>query len=136
MCSSYRAFGAVGLITSGGGRDLEQVRNLQFPVFTGATIVSHAYCHLLDLGVPVRVGGLMVSPGDLLHGDANGVISIPKGIAAGVAALAEPFTEAERIIMDYVKETDRPTVAGYRERMARFKQAIESLRKQAADYRT
>ena len=72
MCSTYQAYGSVGLITSGAGRDMEQVRALKYPVFTGSVICSHAYCHMLHLGLPVRVGGLMVNQGDLLHGDANG----------------------------------------------------------------
>ena len=52
MCSTYKAFGSVGLVTNGGGRDLEQVRELKYPVFTGNTICSHAYCHMLHLGLP------------------------------------------------------------------------------------
>jgi len=39
MCTTYKAFGAVGLITSGAGRDLEQVRAIDFPVFTTAPCV-------------------------------------------------------------------------------------------------
>src|SRR6185503_14896242 len=77
MCSTYKAFGSVGLVTSGGGRDLLQVQALGYPVFTGSTICSHAYCQTLDVGRPVRVGGLDVRTGDLLHGDANGVTNIP-----------------------------------------------------------
>ena len=77
MCSTYKGFGSVGLITSGGGRDLLQVKALDYPVFTGSTICSHAYCHILHIGLPVRVGGLVVDQGDLLHGDANGVTNIP-----------------------------------------------------------
>ena len=57
MCSTYKAFGSVGLVTSGGGRDLEQVRAFDYPVFTGSTICSHAYCHILHMRPPVRVGG-------------------------------------------------------------------------------
>ena len=60
MCSTYQAFGTVGLITSGGGRDLLQVKALGYPVFTGTTICSHAYCQIFDVGRPVncrRVGG-------------------------------------------------------------------------------
>ena len=53
MCSVYKAFGSTGLVTSGGGRDLDQVRALEYPVFTGATICSHAYCHILHIGLPV-----------------------------------------------------------------------------------
>src|SRR5690242_5625611 len=85
MCSTYRAFGSVGLITSGGGRDLLQVQALGFPVFTGSTICSHAYCQTFDVGAPVRVGGLTVQNGDLLHGDANGVTNIPIDVAGEIA---------------------------------------------------
>lgn len=57
MCSVYQAFGAVGLITSGGGRDLQPIRKLNFPVFTGSTISSHGYSHIVDVGKTIRVGG-------------------------------------------------------------------------------
>ena len=68
-----RAFGAVGLITSGAARDLDQVRRLAFSVFSNGAICSHGYSHIVSIQTPVRVGGLAVNPGDLLHGDANGV---------------------------------------------------------------
>ena len=103
MCSTYQAYGSAGLVTNGGGRDLEQVRALRYPVFTGSTICSHGYCHMLHLGLPVRVGGLMVNQGDLLHGDANGVTNIPIEIANEVAEIGDEFIRAEAIIMDYVK---------------------------------
>ena len=103
MCSVYKAFGSSGLITSGGGRDLEQVRGLEYPVFTGSTICSHAWCHILHIGLPVRVGGLVVNQGDLLHGDANGVTNIPLQIAAEVADAAAEFVDAEKIVLDYVQ---------------------------------
>lgn len=112
MCSAYQAFGASGLITSGAGRDLEQVRALKFPVFTAGTICSHAYCHLLHLGMPVRVGGLVVRQGDLLHGDANGVTNIPLEIVDAVADVAAEFVAAEGIVMDYVKGPGPKTAAG------------------------
>ena len=103
MCSTYKAFGSVGLITSGGGRDLLQVKALGFPVFTASTICSHAYCQTLDVGTPVRVGGLVVHTGDLLHGDANGVTNIPLELAAEVADAAAELVAAENHILDYVK---------------------------------
>jgi regulator of RNase E activity RraA len=103
MCSTYKAFGSVGLITSGGGRDLLQVKALDYPVFTGSTICSHAYCQTLDIGGPVRVGGLVVETGDLLHGDANGVTSIPQEIASEVSDVADEFLAAEDHILQYVK---------------------------------
>ena len=103
MCSTYQAFGSVGLITSGAGRDLQQVHALKYPVFTGSTICAHAYCHILHVGLPVRVGGLTVRPGELLHADANGVTNIPLEIASEVADIAAEFVAAEDIVMRYVK---------------------------------
>jgi regulator of RNase E activity RraA len=102
MCSTYKSFGSAGLITSGAGRDLLQVKAIDYPVFTGSTICSHAYCHILHVGHPVRVGGLAVSTGDLLHGDANGVTNIPLDIATDIADITQEFIDAEKIVLDYV----------------------------------
>jgi 4-hydroxy-4-methyl-2-oxoglutarate aldolase len=49
MCSVYKAFGSTGLITSGTGRDLLQVRAIDYPIFTSGTICSHGYCHILHV---------------------------------------------------------------------------------------
>lgn len=132
MCSIYRAFGSTGLITSGGGRDLDQVRALEYPVFTGSTICSHAYCHILHLGLPVRVGGLVVTPGDLLHGDANGVTSIPPEIADEVADAAAEFAQAEKVILDYVQGPGEKTPQGLAAVREEFSQAVAALRKRIA----
>ena len=130
MCSVYKAFGSVGLVTSGGGRDLLQVRALDYPVFTGSTICSHADCHLLHMGLPVRVGGLVVNHGDLLHGDANGVTNIPVEIAAEVADLAGPFVDAEKIVLDYAHLPGKKTTAGLIEARNEFIAVVDKLRAQ------
>src|SRR4029077_20224204 len=72
MCTTYKTFGAVGLITSGAGRDLDQVEALNFPCFTSGTISAHGCCHIVQINVSVHVGNVMIHPGDLLHGDRNG----------------------------------------------------------------
>lgn len=131
MCSSYKTFGAQGLVTSGAGRDLLQVRALGFPVFTGSTIVSHGYCQIVHVGLPVRVGGLTVSQGALLHGDANGVTTIPPEIAAEVAEVGDEFTAAEDIIMDYVKGGGRDLVE-FQERTKEFGATIAKLKERVA----
>jgi 4-hydroxy-4-methyl-2-oxoglutarate aldolase len=129
MCSVYQACGAKGLITSGGGRDLAQVRKLGFPVFVGATICSHAYSHLTDVGRPVRVGGLVVRTGDLLHGDADGVTNIPIEIASEVADVATEFVKAERILLDYAQAKGEKTIAEMMERRRAMGDAIAALRR-------
>lgn len=103
MCSTYRAYGAAGLVTSGAGRDLSQVKAINFPVFTGSTISAHGYCHLLHVGLPVRVGGLVVKTGELLHGDENGVTSIPLEIADEMADVADEFVSLEKEVIEYMQ---------------------------------
>lgn len=127
MCSTYQAFGSVGLVTNGGGRDLEQVRALKYPVFTGNTICSHGYCHMLHLGLPVRVGGLMVNQGTLLHGDANGVTDIPWELASEVADVAEEFVAAEGLMLDYVKAPGEKSVKRFNELRNEFSSVVQKL---------
>ncbi len=103
MCSVYKAYGAKGIITSGAGRDLDQVEALKFPAFTGGTICSHGYCHMLHVNVPVTVGGIVIEPGMLLHGDRNGVSTIPPEIASDVPDACREFAAAEQIVFDYLK---------------------------------
>lgn len=129
MCATYQAFGAVGLITSGAGRDLEQVEALRFPCFTNGTICSHAYCHILQINVPVRVGGVVIRPGDLLHGDRNGVTTIPLEIASELADACDEYVAAELIILDYVK-SGRVDTAGYASAWRESRERIEKLRRQ------
>jgi regulator of RNase E activity RraA len=103
MCTTYQAFGAVGLVTSGAARDVDQVRRLGFPTFSNGVICSHGYSHIVDLHRPVRVGGLTIHAGDLVHADANGVATIPLEIAGEVADAATEFVSAEAIVLDYLK---------------------------------
>src|SRR6266542_79893 len=60
MCATYQAFGAVGLITSGAARDLDQVRRLGFTCFSNGVLCAHAFSHNVSIHTPVRVGGLAV----------------------------------------------------------------------------
>lgn len=127
MCSTYRAFGSVGLITSGAGRDLEQVRALKYPVFTGSTICSHAYCHILHLGLTVHVGGLTVNNGDLLHGDLNGIARIPLEIAGEIPDAAAEFVAAERTVLDYVQANGSKTITEFTARRKEFSAVVAKL---------
>lgn len=103
MCSTYKAYGAKGIVTSGAGRDLDQVEALDFPAFTNGTNCAHGYCHTLQVNVPVTVGGIPIYPGDLLHGDLNGVTTIPTEIASEVADACKDLMKAEDIVLDYLK---------------------------------
>jgi 4-hydroxy-4-methyl-2-oxoglutarate aldolase len=125
MCSTYQAFGAVGLITSGAARDLEQVRRIGFPTFSNGVICSHGYSHILSVNTPVRVGGLAVHPGDLLHGDANGVSAIPHAIASEVAHAAAEYVAAEGVVLEFAKSGSKDVKKFSEARQECFRQLAE-----------
>ena len=131
MCTTYKAFGAAGLITSGAGRDLDQVHALKFPTFTNGAICAHAYCHVPTTQVAVHVGGVTVRPGDLLHGDCNGVTTIPPAIAAAVADACEDFMRAESVILEYLKQ-GKVTAKGLEEATGECGRMIGEVRKRVA----
>ncbi|HSQ58682.1 MAG TPA: RraA family protein [Gemmata sp.] len=112
MATTYKAFGCVGLITSGAGRDIDQCEPLNFPCFTAGTICSHGYTQIVELEVPVRVGGVWVNTGDLLHGDRNGVTTIPLELAELVAEGCAGFMAAEAVVLNYLKG-GKVSAAGY-----------------------
>ncbi|MCX7839636.1 MAG: RraA family protein [Anaerolineae bacterium] len=132
MCTAYKTFGAVGLITSGAARDLDQVRALEFPVFARGINCSHGYAHIPQIHVPVRVGGIIVYPNDLIHGDRNGVTTIPHEIASEVAEIAPEFVAAEAIILNGLREMTNPTPQRLKELRAASKAAIEKLRQRVS----
>lgn len=104
--SIYQGLGCVGTVTNGGVRDLGEVRATGFHFFASCVLVSHAYVHLVEVGTPVSVGGLTVRPGDLLHGDQHGVISIPLEIARELPQAAAEIERRERRIIDFARSPE------------------------------
>lgn len=78
------ALGCVAYATNGSVRDLDAVRDLGFQLFASGVSVSHAFAHIVDFGEPVEVGGLTVATGDLLFGDASGLLSVPPSIVGQI----------------------------------------------------
>ncbi|HKI25288.1 MAG TPA: RraA family protein [Candidatus Sulfotelmatobacter sp.] len=100
-----KALGCVGYLTNGAVRELPSVRAMGLQLFASSVAVSHAYAHIFDLGAPVTIGGMEVQPGDLLHGDRHGVMSIPAEIADKVPAVAEGLQQAEQKIIDFCRSS-------------------------------
>jgi 4-hydroxy-4-methyl-2-oxoglutarate aldolase len=95
----HKALGCVGVVTDGSVRDLEEVRGLGFQFCAAHVSVSHANVHMVDFGIPVKVGGQWVKPGDLIHGDQHGVVTIPHEIAGQIPeAIAKVEADERRII--------------------------------------
>jgi len=102
----HKALGCVGVVTDGSVRDLDEVRALGFQFAAAHVSVSHAWVHMVDFGLPVKVGGLWVKPGDLLHFDQHGVISIPPEIVPQIPEAVAKVEAAERRIIQTCQAPD------------------------------
>jgi 4-hydroxy-4-methyl-2-oxoglutarate aldolase len=101
-----RALGCVACVTNGAVRDLTGIEALGYQAFAGSVAVSHAYAHVVDFGDSVEIGGLRISPGDLLHGDLHGVHMIPRGVGGELAAVAEQVLRDDRELFELTERKD------------------------------
>jgi len=105
MATTAKALGAVGCISDGGLRDVNEVKSLGgFQYFCPGFVVSHGNPVICEVNLPVTLAGLSVEPGDLLHGDVNGVLVIPESIADRVVEQALRVREAERAVLDFLRK--------------------------------
>ena len=90
LSTATRARGAAGRITDGFVRDTQEIRAMQLPVFHGgiAPLDSKGRGQIVAIDLPVLCGGVRVSPGDLILGDADGVVVIPLAVEAEVLRIA------------------------------------------------
>jgi regulator of RNase E activity RraA len=115
MATLAGRFNAVGLVTDGGVRDLAEVHALGFHYFALGVAASHGNARLLEVNIPVTIDGVEIKPGDLVHGDLNGVTLIPNQIADQVAAEAKRLRDAELAMLEYLNGPDF-AADGYLER--------------------
>ena len=90
------AMHCVAFVTNGAVRDLPGIERLGFQLFASGPAVSHAYAHVVDFGNPVEIGGLTIRPGDLLHADLHGILSIPAEEVSKLPALAARLLHEEQ----------------------------------------
>lgn len=100
-----KALGCIGYLTNGAVRELPAVRTMGIQLFAGSVAVSHAYAHIFDVGAKVKVGGMEVRPGELLHGDRHGVLTVPAQIAARIPGAAAELQRAERKVIDFCRSS-------------------------------
>ncbi len=90
LSTAARARGARGIVIDGYTRDVAQITRMKFPTFaTGIYMVDSAGRSIvIDHGCPVDCGGVLVNPGDIIFGDIDGVVVIPKELEKEVIPLA------------------------------------------------
>jgi 4-hydroxy-4-methyl-2-oxoglutarate aldolase len=97
--------GSAGAVMDGLVRDIRDIRNMKFPVFHAGIgpLDSKGRGKIVALDVPVECAGVPVSPGDLIFGDADGCIVIPRAIEAEVVAVANEKLKGERNTIDALR---------------------------------
>jgi regulator of RNase E activity RraA len=113
MATFFTRLGAIGLISDCAVRDLPEVRALGFHYFARGSVASHANFRIVRSGVSVQILGMTVRPGDILHGDENGLLSIPAGREEDVLRAVEEVRARERKIMTFVRGPEF-TLDGFR----------------------
>jgi len=116
MATIFQRLGAVGLASDCAVRDIPEVRALRFQYFARGGVASHAYFHIVRVGVPIQVKGLVICPHDLLHGDESGLIVVPKEGLEKLPAAVEAVRAKERALMEFVRGPAF-TIEGLRERI-------------------
>jgi 4-hydroxy-4-methyl-2-oxoglutarate aldolase len=107
MATTMKRVGAVGLVTDGGLRDIREINALGgFHYYGRGLVVAHGRPCIYDIGATVNIDGMEVRPGDLLHGDENGITVIPADIADKVAAKAQEHRAMELARLEEINGPD------------------------------
>ena len=103
MATIFTRLGAIGLVSDCGVRDVPEVRAIGMHYFARGTVASHAHFRIVRANVPVQVLGVPIRPGELLHGDENGLMTVPDVPQADIEAAVNQVRERERALMDYIR---------------------------------
>ena len=97
--------GAAGVVADGGIRDYPVIRTLDFPVYAlGPAAPAHVARHLaVDVDVPIGCAEVLVLPGDLMVGDEEGVICVPRGVATDVASRSVEQDRLEAFVLEKIR---------------------------------
>ena len=105
MATIFTRLGAIGLVSDCGVRDLTAVRKIGFHYFARGAVASHASYRIVRTGVPVEITGVTIRPGDLLHADENGLITVPDSGRDRLQELVDQILSKEQSLLEFVRGT-------------------------------
>lgn len=98
----HRGLGALGLVTDGSIRDIDQ--NAEgFQMLAGMIGPSHAHVRVEAFDLPVDVAGMAVAPGDIIHADQHGAVVVPAEAVPEIPAIVEHQVRKEAVIIEASK---------------------------------
>jgi regulator of RNase E activity RraA len=109
LSTASTARGAAGCVTDGLVRDVKQIREMRFPVFCGGIgpLDTKGRARMVERDVPVQCAGVTVRPGDLVFGDVDGVVVVPREREADVLQRAWQKVAGENASRDALRQGER-----------------------------
>ena len=101
----HKGFGVAGAITNGLVRDLGML-DPEFQVLASAIGPSHAFVHVVEFDCPVRVFGLDIRPGDLVHADRHGAVVVDLAVAPRLSDGIDLVLRKEKPVLDAARSPD------------------------------
>lgn len=95
VTTQYKALGAVGAVTDGPMRDIDEIREMAFQYLATGVTPSHGEMMQIAVGVPVTVCGMTVMPGDMIHMDIHGAVKFPASRMTEVLENAQELLKRE-----------------------------------------
>src|SRR5882724_2075012 len=104
MTATAVGLGVKGAVIDGGIRDTHQILEKEFPVFYKHRIPNGSLgrCLITHYQIPIKIGDVVIKPGDVLVGDIDGVVCVPRDLAYEVLLRAEEIKRNEKKIFGWV----------------------------------
>lgn len=116
MAASLKSRGAAGLVIEGACRDTIMLKEMGLPVFSrNISIKATTKCCPGRINHPIVVGGVLVCPGDLVFGDNDGVVVVPREQADSVLAAAQARENRENTLLPHILAGESTTFDMFRE---------------------
>lgn len=104
MMTAFKAAGAVGVLSDGPSRDVDEVRSLGIQYMLTGVCAGHGYFALESVNTPVEICGMGVCPGEIIHMDENGAVKFPRG---AIPKILEYSRNRQRIEQERQKRMSR-----------------------------
>lgn len=99
----HKGLGLSGALTNGVMRDLGDLPE-DFPVVAGSVGPSHGFVHVKEIDTPVKIFGLDIRPGELVHADRHGALVIPEDVIPVLASAIGKLLETEKLVLEPARQ--------------------------------
>lgn len=107
MAKVLKSVGSCGLLTSGGVRDIAQINKVGYTVFGSGTVGNHVSLIYRISDQPLELSGVTFSNGDLIHGDADGIVKVPESYHSSIVEACILTRDFETRVHTFWRRSDK-----------------------------